>query len=183
MKSVKRSLQEKVAFLRLRSGDTEAFAFFYDKYVKNIYRFVYIKVSSREVAEDLTQEIFLKTWQHLVDKKQIDNFQAFIFRIARNSVVDYYRRHNRQSLPLEYLTEDSAMAPEQHLQTHQALEIEKILEDLKKLKPEQQEIIYLRFVEDLSVDDIAKIVDMEKSSVRVLIHRALNKLKEINKNT
>lgn len=181
MKSVKRNLQEKVAFLRLRSGDTDAFVFFYDKYVKNIYRFVYIKVSSKDIAEDLTQEIFLKTWQHLIDKKQIDNFQAFIFRIARNTVIDYYRRNSRQTLPLEYIPEALEPAETGEQKTHQSLEVQKILQNLQSLKSEYREVIYLRFVEDLSLDDIAQIIDMEKSSVRVLLHRALNKLKEISR--
>lgn len=182
MKSLKSSLQERIAFLKLRAGDYDAFVFFYDKYVKNIYRFVLIKVSSKEVAEDLTQDIFLKIWQHLVDKKNIDNFQAFIFRIARNSVIDYYRKNNRQELPLDFLTEDLERSPVDHGHiVHKSLDLQKLWQDLKKLKPEYQEVIYLRYVEDLSIAAIAQIVEMEKSAVRVLLHRAISKLKEITK--
>ncbi|PWB38400.1 MAG: hypothetical protein C3F02_03535 [Parcubacteria group bacterium] len=182
MKSLKSSLQERIVFLRLRSGDADAFVFFYDKYVKSIYRYVLIKVSAKEVAEDLTQDIFLKTWQHLVDKKQIANFQSFVFRIARNTVIDYYRQNNRQELPLEFLPEELEQAPADHSHSfHRSLDLEKLLQDLRKLKPEYQEVIYLRYVEDLSIDDIAQIVDMQKSAVRVLLHRALSKLREITK--
>lgn len=182
MKSLKSSLQERIVFLRLKAGDSNAFVFFYDKYVKNIYRFVLIKVSNKEVAEDLTQDIFLKIWQHLVDKKNIDNFRAFIFRIARNSVIDYYRKNNRQELPLDFLTEDLEQSPVDHSQIiHKSLDLQKLWQDLKKLKPEYQEVIYLRYVEDLSITAIAQIVEMEKSAVRVLLHRATSKLKEITK--
>ena len=59
MKSISSNLKEKIAFLRLKGGDSEAFAFFYDHYVKQIYRFISLKVANRQIAEDLTQDVFL----------------------------------------------------------------------------------------------------------------------------
>ena len=180
MKSIKSNLQEKIAFLKLRSGDSDAFAFFYDKYVKSIYRFIYIRVGSKQAAEDLTQDVFLKMWQHLVDKKNVRSFQAFIFRIARNTVVDHYRA-SKAELPLEYMPESVEIIEEAILSVDKNMDAEILLKEIAKLKVEYQEILLLRYVEDMSVDDIAHVMDKDKNNVRVTVHRALNKLKTITK--
>ena len=180
MQSIKSNLQERIAFLKLRSGDSDAFAFFYDKYVKSIYRFVYIKVGNKQVAEDLTQDIFLKIWQHLVDKKNVRSFQAFIFRIARNTVVDHYRSA-KQELPLEYMPESVEIIEETVIVADKNIDANILLKEITKLKPEYQEVLMLRYIEDMSMDDIAHVMDKDKNNIRVTIHRALAKLKAITK--
>lgn len=178
MTNWKSSLQEKIAFLKLKSGDSDAFSFFYDQYATRIYRFVYIKVSDKQVAEDLTQDIFLRIWQHLVDKKDIKSFQAFIFRIARNAVIDYYRRAYRQELPLEYVDESREESIDDKIDhLDKMIDSAALLEQLKHMKAEYQEVLLLRYVEDLSIEDIATILQKDKNNVRVLLHRALAKLK------
>ncbi|MCD4761001.1 RNA polymerase sigma factor [bacterium] len=178
MKSIRSNLQERIAFLKLKSGDSDAFAFFYDKYVSRIYRFVLIKVSNKQVAEDLTQDIFLKVWQYLVDKKHVKSFQAFVFRIARNTVIDYYRQSDRQELPLEYLTESIDMSDDLAAALDQSFDSAAMLIEIKKLKIEYQEILLLRYMEDLSIDDIAQVIQKDKNNVRVTLHRAMDRLKK-----
>lgn len=178
MKDIKGNLQEKIVFLKLKSGDSDAFAFFYDKYVKNIYRFVLIKVSDKRVAEDITQEVFLKTWQHLVDKKTIKSFQAFIFRIARNTVIDHYRRSDRQELPLEYAPEEDVDSDNIITDLDKSIDMDVLLKEIRNLKSEYQEVLLLRYVEDLSIDDIAQVMQKDKNNIRVIIHRALSRLKK-----
>ena len=180
MKSLRSNLQEKIAFLKLKSGDADAFAFFYDRYVKRIYCFVYIKVSNRELAEDLTQDIFLKVWQHLIDKKDIRSFQAFIFRIAYNAIADYYRRSNKQELPLDYFEEIVELSDNQDITLGKKMDSDFLLKQLYQLKSEYREILLLRYVEDLSIEEISQVIQKDKNNVRVTLHRAINKLKEIN---
>jgi len=183
MNSIKSNLQEKIAFLKLKSGDSDAFAFFYDKYVTRIYRFVYIRTSNQQVAEDLTQDIFLKIWQHLVDKHEIKSFQAFIFRIARNTIIDHYRLINRQELPLEYADDIVTPVDEQEIKKlDKSIDADVLIREINKLKTEYQEVLALRYIEDLTIDEIAEVIQKDKRNVRVLIHRALNKLKEIISN-
>lgn len=181
MQSLKSNLKEKIAFLRLKSGDAEAFGFFYDQYVKQIYRFIMIKVSDRSLAEDMTQEVFLKTWQHLVDQRSLSNFRAFIFRIARNIVIDHYRKLNIQSLPLDYaeeVEEEIVVAD----QVESSLDAAALLKHLRLLKSEYQEALILRYVEEMSLDEIAEVLQKDKANVRVILHRAINKLKQVIKN-
>jgi len=180
MKSIKSNLQDRIAFLKLKSGDSDAFGFFYDKYIRNVYRFIYIKTGSKEVAEDLSHDVFLKIWQHLVDKKNVRSFQAFIFRIARNTVIDHYRS-SKQELPLDYISDSEEVHEEVVISADKNMDAAIILKEIKKLKSEYQEILILRYVEDMSVEDIAQVLDKDKNNIRVTIHRALNKLKDITK--
>lgn len=181
MYSLKDSLQEKIQLLKLKNGDPEAFAFFYDQYMAKVYRFVYMRVSDKVVAQDLTQDIFLKTWQHSVDKKDIQNFAAFIFRVARNSIIDYYRLSRRQELPLEYADETEDPYTDQKTSSiDKEIDLKSLLALLQQMKVEYQEVLMLRYVEDLSIDDIAVIMQKDKNNIRVLLHRALNKLKSLN---
>ncbi len=180
MKSLKSSLKEKITFLKLKSGDPEAFGYFYDKYVTQIYRFILIKVSNKQIAEDLTQDVFLKTWQHLIDQKQVSHFRAFIYRVARNIIIDYYRQSNNESLPLEYagnVEEINISATKLEV----SLDAETLLQYLHKLRSEYQEILIFRYLEDMSIEEIAHILQKDKNNVRVTLHRAINKFKEIIK--
>lgn len=181
MKSLRSNLKEKVIFLKLRSGDSDAFAFFYDKYVTRIYRFVMIKVSNKQIAEDLTQDIFLKTWQYIVDKRHIKSFQAFIFRIARNAVIDHYRKNNLRQVALENVAEIEDSADHLDIKLDKDIDKDDLLRRLRQLKPEYQEVLLLRYLEDLSIDEIADVLQKDKNNVRVLLHRALHKLKDISK--
>ena len=178
MKQLRSNLQERIAFLKLKSGDSDAFGFFYDKYVTRIYRFIYIKVASKQIAEDLTQDVFLKTWQHLVDKKGVKSFQAFIFRIARNTVADHYRQNHKQELPLEYIHDLSDVATDLLSAVDQSLDTAVILKEIRGLKPEYQEVLILRYIEDLSIDDISQVLDNDKNNVRITCHRATNRMKK-----
>ena len=175
---IKNSLQEKVVFLKLKSGNTEAYGYFYSKYVKKVYSFVLFKVSNKEVAEDLTQDIFLKTWQHIVDKKELKSFQAFIFRVARNTIIDYYRQSNKKTIDINNIPEIEDLKVNISKSLDKSIGITKLLYNIYKLKPEYQEVLLLHYVQDLSIDDIGEILQKKKNNVRVIIHRALNKLKE-----
>ena len=175
---IKSDLQEKVAFLKLKSGNTEAYGYFYDKYVKKVYSFVLFKVSDKEVAEDLTQDIFLKTWQHIVDKNELKSFQAFIFRVARNSVIDHYRSSNKKTIDIDKIPEIEDLKIDINESLDKSIDITKLLHNIYQLKPEYQEVLLLHYVQDLAIDDIAEILQKKKNNIRVIIHRALQKLKE-----
>src|SRR5688572_14561141 len=76
--------------------DADAFANLYDRYISSIYRFVYLKLPSREAAEDVTSETFLRFWNAILQNTEIRNVRAFLYQIARNLVVDYYRKEEAQ---------------------------------------------------------------------------------------
>lgn len=182
---MKDAINEKLLLYKVRiKRDPEAYGLLYDLYVKKIYRFVFFKINSREEAEDLTSEVFLKAWNYLVEnsEQEIRSFASFIYRIARNSVVDFYRERARRSAesPLEIVAE---ILPTEGADVHEQLtvdsEMDAIMKALKKMKLEYQEAVLLHYMEELSAGEVAQILGKSRISVRVTLHRALKKLKEL----
>jgi len=180
-------LKEKYLLFRAKNKDPEAFAEVYDIYVDRIYRFVFFKVNRAEEAQDITSEVFLKTWQYLIDGKEIKNLNALFYKIARNLVIDHYRKASQKDVSLEGLKTSEAelkdLIDDQIHQIEVKLEIDKIEEKLMGLKDDYREIIILRYIEGLSIKEIADIVEKRKGAVRVILYRALNALKELLKAT
>jgi len=177
-------LKEKILLSKVKARkDPEAFAELYDLYVNSIYRFIYFKVSSVEEAEDLTSDTFLKTWEYLNKERRIENFKALLYRIARNLVIDFYRKKSlaeSELLDEERISDkaDNRLNLTEKIQVK--MEIVELENNLSKLKDEYKEVIILKFVEGFSINEIAKILEKPKGNVRVLIHRAVKALKEIN---
>ena len=171
---------DKYLIFKAIKGQGESFGALFDKYSNKIYRYIYYKVSRKEVAEDLASQCFLKAWEHISQKQTIiKNFQSFIYKIARNLIIDYYRSREKEELPLIYQMEQNSeilsFAPDVNLDKE---ELEKIL---FKLKPDIREIIVLRYIEGFSIKEIAKIVDKSTGNIRVIIHRTLNELQQFFK--
>jgi len=166
----------KILVFKAKQGDSEAFAQLFDQYSDKLYRFIFYKVSKKEVAEDLASQCFLKVWEQIISGLKIKSFPAFIYRIARNLIIDYYRSREKEELPLIYQVEHNdeklKFNPDENLMQEQ---LEKLL---FALKGEVREIVVLRFIEELSVKEIAEIVGKSSANVRVIIHRALKELNQ-----
>lgn len=158
--------------------DAKKYSELYDKYVSAIYRFVYFKVNVPELAEDITGETFLKTWQYLQEGRKINNIRAFFYRTAGNLVVDYYRNNAKSVVLLDKAEElvDNKFSSEID-KINLVSELAIIERTLKQINDTYREIIALYFIEQLSIAEIAEIKDKKEGAIRVLIHRALKSLK------
>jgi len=169
--------------IRLKKKDPEAFAKLYDLYVTPIYRFIYFKVPGQQDAEDLTSEVFLKVWTYVTETEdQIENFRALVYKIARNAVVDFYRSKSRCEFAQD--EEIMVMIPDDRQQSflkevEVKLEINNLEAVLKKIKDEYRDVIVLKYIDGLSTKEIARIMDKSNGSVRILLHRALNVIREL----
>lgn len=167
---------------KAKDGHTEALGRLYDFYITRVYRFVYFRVSSREDAEDLTEQIFVKV---LVAVRAYEDrglpFEAWLFRIARNEVTDYYRKRRAEKVPLEAIAELPDTAPDPESVTQQKMAYQEVMAALPKLPKQYREIIMLKFIDDLENDDISEVLGKPVSHIRVLQSRALAKLKKILK--
>ena len=160
------------------------FSEIYDKYIDKIYRFVFLKVNSEEIAQDLTSETFVRGWEAFKKstspkERKIDNPGAFLYQIARNLVVDYYREKGRtQNISIETtpISDPRSSAFEDKIILES--EVGQIKIALANLKDEYQNVIIWRYLDGLSVKEIAKIMDKTEENTRVLLHRALQSLKE-----
>jgi RNA polymerase sigma-70 factor (ECF subfamily) len=182
-----KKFKDKQAISRLKSKDKEAFIGVYDENSLEINRFIYFKVGNREEADDLTSLVFLKTWNHIQNKTLTDakTLRALLYKIARNVVIDYYRSAGTKNLslndeenPLDVIDEEKS--PESlQADLDQAADIKLIMSKLPLLKDEYREVIIMKFVSDLSLEEIADISGKTKGNIRVLIYRALKALKEL----
>ena len=166
----------------MRNDAGKKFVRVYDRYVKKIYRFVYLKVSSQEIAEDITSEVFLRVWKRY-RKQELDNIKdpgSFLYKTAKNLLVDYYRKRTKIAV---MSLEDKKEIPDagQQIDKKEIVrqDIEKISNAISQLKDEHQDLIIWYYIEEVPISEIAKITNKTENAVRVAIHRAMNKLKEI----
>lgn len=154
---------------------------FLEHYAANadgIFRFCYFKTSDREISLDITQEVFTKTWDYLGSGNTIENFKAFLYRTARNTVIDYHRKKKTQSL--DYLLEEGFdVADTTSPKTQDVLDAKRIVSLLEDLDEKYKEILTLRYVQDLSIKEIALSINETENTVSVRIHRGLNQLQTL----
>ncbi len=154
----------------------------YDKYVDKIYRFIYLKVSSQEVAQDLTSEVFLRGWEAYKKaqnpKSKIQNPQAFLYQIARNLVTDHYRQKGQAQL---VSVENASPMPDIGSDLEEKAMINSDVDQVKaalvNINDDYREIIVWYYLDEFTVPEIAKILNKSEEAVRVSIHRALKALK------
>lgn len=176
-------LRDKLLLYRIQTKrDAEAYAELYDTYVAGVYRFVSFKVATRELAEDITSEAFLRAWHYLLESHDVMSFAGLIYRIARNLVIDHYRaKRITVSLDenIEADTENEILSDEgvQLELMENSIEAERVIEAMKDLKEDYRDVLMLKFVDQLSTGEIAEILGKTSVHVRVLIHRASQTLK------
>ena len=163
----------------LNERNPDCFALLYDRHVKQIYRFVYFKVSGHQEAEDITSEVFLRTWQYLQDKPDIKSFRGLLYRIARNCVIDLYRA--KSARPEQILGPESEVGDSGQWLTSMHLEMEnsQLVNALGKLKQDYREILTLYYIDELSVAEVAELMGKGRVAVRVTLHRAVKKLQSL----
>ncbi|HEY9584958.1 MAG TPA: sigma-70 family RNA polymerase sigma factor [Candidatus Paceibacterota bacterium] len=148
-----------------------------------VLRFCLMRVSSREEAVDLTEEVFTRLWQTLISGKKLDNARAFIFTVARHLIIDWYRK--KKSIPFEELEDKEtgeAYDPvdEKALQNIEiSAEGRFLIEAVSKLSPTYRQAVYLRFVEDLSPGEIGEVLGVSANAVSVRINRGVEELRKI----
>ena len=157
----------------------KVFSQIYDQCIDKIYRFIFLKVNSQEVAEDLTSETFLRGWRSFKNGSQeINNPNAFLYQIARNLVVDFYREKGKNpiiSAENVLITDPKVNLEETALFNSDAATVRRAIAGLKE---DYQNIIILHYLNDLSCSEISKIVDKPEGTIRVNLHRALKALKK-----
>lgn len=149
----------------------------FDTYNDAIFRFCLVKTSNKELAEDLTQETFMRYWQSLSDGKEMSHTRSFLYTIANNLVIDWYRK--KKSASLDALS-DEGFDPEdtQLLSVQKQAEFEEVLSTIADLEEKDKEVLLLRFVEGLNPRDIALMHDETVNAVSVRISRALEKVQK-----
>jgi RNA polymerase sigma-70 factor (ECF subfamily) len=164
---------------RARAGDQQALAAVYDWYLPRVYRYVLSRLGNVAEAEDLTEDIFLRMLGAIADYKRTSvPFSAWLFRIARNHLVSYYRKNgNRKADALQETMADSRHDPASIVETQ--LILGEVAEAVQRLPDAQRDVIALRFAVGLSIAETAQVLGKRQGNVKALQHKAVTRLQKI----
>ncbi|MBI4286578.1 MAG: sigma-70 family RNA polymerase sigma factor [Chloroflexi bacterium] len=159
---------------RAVAHDKEAFTTLYDTFVGRVYNHVRYRVPDQSEAEDITQEVLIRAWKAIGKFKQTGApFVAWLIKIARNLITDYYRSR-KQCIPLDEVGAFSIAGKNPEDAIENGIDVRKALSKLKGVK---QQVIMLRFVDGLSYAETAAVLHKSEGAIRIIQYRALNDLK------
>lgn len=165
-----------------QNGNREAFTEIYNRYGEAIYRYLYAHVSHEQDAEDLTADVFLNLWRTLPQYQENEKvpFYVFLYRIARNRLVDHYRRQKTRNGEIESAEPgEENSAPSASPLVIAGMDVADLHHYLLKLPPDYRTVLVLRFLNDLSYEETAQVMGKSYAAVRVLQHRALAALRAL----
>lgn len=168
-----------------KEGDKEAYGRIYELYFVPIFRYIYFRVKDKDVANDLTQTVFLKVFSALPNFKEQDKSPlAYFYTVSRNAVIDYWRAKNNARL--ENSEEILLNIPDKSENQLEIMENKEIGEAVRRaihgLTEIQQDVIILKFINDMPNKDIAELLGKSEEAVRQLQSRAIKALRQIMKN-
>lgn len=172
------NLSDEILLGMIAKGNKRAFSTLYERYLAVIYNYIYFQVNgNHHDTEDLTEEVFLRAFTVVMEKpKKQSNFKALLYRIAHNLVIDQYRT-NKVELDIEIASNISDKYPNPEESFENAQLSEELTKAIKKLKPNLQSVIIMRYVLNMETEEIAEYMGISKNYVRVLQFRALRALK------
>ncbi len=155
------------------------FAKVYEEHADAIFRYCYFKLSDRDRALDLLQDTFVKVWQYMCNGHNVENVKALLYMTARNLIIDEYRKKKMSSL--EKLQEEGWEPVEEGYVDSLVNRLDSLraVEFIQKIPDKYRDVIFMRYVQDLSIKEIASLVGESENAVSVRIHRGLAKLKSL----
>jgi RNA polymerase sigma-70 factor (ECF subfamily) len=173
-------MQDDEILLLASQGDREAFGMLYERYVDRIFNYVYYRTGNLDDAEDLTARVFQRAMKHIVNYTDRGvPFSAWLYRIAHNLVANWYRdRSRRQEIPLADAPVLSAHGEHPESRLVRTQEQEALLRHIRRLPPDRQQLLILKFVEHMSNAEIGQIMGRSEGAVKSLYHRTLLALRD-----
>lgn len=173
-------MEDELSLVRKAATQTEAFGELYERHVRKIYNYIYYRTGNHHDAEDLTARVFQRALNHIASyQDQGVPFSAWLYRIAHNLVANWHRdRSRRPVVPLEDQFYMRGPTPHPELLAIAAEQRDLLLAAVRRLPPERQQLLILKFVERLSNAQIGEIMDRTEGAIKSLYHRTLNKLRE-----
>jgi RNA polymerase sigma-70 factor (ECF subfamily) len=165
---------------RAAGGDSESFGRLYDIYLEPIYRYVYHHVGESKTAEDIVQDVFIKAWKAIRScRGKETTFKAWLYRIAHNHTIDYFRCHRDESRIDSYNVVDESSSPDASLdKVEEDLEVSRVFAEMEALPESQRQVVILKFIEGLGNGEVSRIMGKSQGAIRVLQVRALAGLRK-----
>lgn len=164
----------------LAKTDKDAFGELYERYVKKIYNYVYYRTGNQHDAEDLTARVFHRAMAHIETYTERGvPFQAWLYRIAHNLVANWHRdRGRRKIIPLDEFIASGLRSDAPDKSAEDAEERDVLMTAIRRLPEERQQLLVLKFVEQLSNAEIGEIMDRTEGAIKSLYHRTLTALRD-----
>lgn len=166
---------------KARERDPDAFGKLYNEYIDQIFRYVYYKVGDFQEAQDIAGQTFLKALENL-DSYEVRDvaFSSWLFRIAHNLVVDHFRRESkRESVPIEAEAQSNLGSVSPTDSIFEELDSDRLYAAIQKLTHNQQEVLILKFIDNLPTNQVAEIMGISPGAVKSTQRRALQTLNRI----
>lgn len=166
------------AFEKAQKQDREAFGLIYDHFSNKLYKFIFFRVGHKELAEDILADTFVKAWTKIDHVASSKAFAGWLYQIAKNNIIDYYRVKKvtvNLDEVVEFLEDASSPVDDANLM----IEHRVVMDLINHLPTDQQQVIKYKFFEELENIEIAQIMGKSEGSIRVIQHRAINKLKDL----
>ncbi len=174
------SVQDEQALVRrAQQGDKEAFADLYESHFDKVYRYLTLKTGSRTEAEDMTQQVFVKAYRSIRSFKwKGPPFSSWLFRIAHNVMVDFFRRQaKRPTVPLNESLVAGGEDPMKVVELR--FDVERVAAATWRLTDAQQEVISLRFAGGLAIAEVAQAMGKSQGAIKALQHSAIAALRRL----
>jgi RNA polymerase sigma-70 factor (ECF subfamily) len=171
---------ETAVLLRASQGDRDAFGELYARYIDRIFNYVYYRTGNTHDAEDLTARVFQRAMNHIHNYTDRGvPFSAWLYRIAHNLVANWHRdRSRKQEIPISDIPVLPARGDHPETKLVRTEEQEALLRLIRRLPPERQNLLILKFVENLSNAEIGQIMGRSEGAIKSLYHRTLLALRD-----
>lgn len=174
--------QDEKTLIDKAKRDPAAFGILYERYVERIFNYIYYRTGSANDAEDLTGKVFFKAMGHIQNYRHMGlPFSAWLYRIAHNLVANYHRdRARKQEISLDDMQGQTLVqtSPQPEPRLVRSQEVENLLVMIRDLAPNRQELLILKFVDQLSNAEIGQIMRKSEGAIKSLYHRTLLELRE-----
>lgn len=169
-------LSDETLAIRL-TQDLDSFAELYDRYLCRVYRFVRSQTPDDSTAEDLTAHTFFRALSSAESFRAEGTYKAWLFRIAHNTLATWRRKQSSAPITVEELPEHTDPAPSPATVALDTEEKQLVWTLVSSLPPTQREVLALRYLDDLTTEEIADVTKKSRGAVRILLHRARNSLR------
>lgn len=159
------------------AGNRMAFGCLYDRYVEELYRFIYYKTHHKQTAEDMTSDVFIKALDHIGSFDGTKgSFRTWLYAIARRTVIDYYRTQ-KIAVSIDDAW-DIPVASDMRQVVHAKVDLAQMQKYMQLLSSDQRDVIVLRLWEDMSFKEIAEILEKSEASCKMAFSRSMKTLRE-----
>ena len=158
---------------QLAMGQVSAFDKLYERYSNRIYGFILSRLKSKTTVDDIHQIVWEKVYRKAHTFKPGNSFSSWVFKITKNTIIDELRNSAKQNQLIEALEKENFLNNQKNL----------IHIPIEKLKPPYKEALEMRYIKDMEIGEIAKVLDMKEANTRKVISRGLKKLKILWKKT